>query len=377
MRGDRGRRPGAARAGLPRQGRRRRGAVRGRAAGARRRRSSSTRRSPRCGRCCAASSSTSPRERLTCSRGYAATVPRSSLAVIALLLAYRRGRRARRHRACRRRRTRGRRWPRSRPPVPGLGAEVIGNDFELRLRLPDGADVTVNRIGGARPLHARGGTLTWREHRLRHPRPDGSCRSASRSTARPWWSTCSAARGSAPAPWVPLAAGGDRAAAIGAWRPRLASGAGRERVRGDADRRGRRAAGRARGGGGGRRCVVVLVLSLLAALALAAVPERFRQLTAGGLAATSLLLAMAQVPMLYRAFPVSVLPDALRVAARGGGAGARRRRARGGRASRGRGGRSAWDVAVPRQWGNFTGPAARPLCSSLLAVNWHEAGDRS
>jgi len=55
--------------------------------------------------------------------------------------------------------------------------------------------------------------------------------------------------------------------------------------------------------------VVVLVLSVLAAQALAAVPERFRQLAAGGLAATALLLAMAQVPMLYRAFPVSVLPD--------------------------------------------------------------------
>ncbi len=55
--------------------------------------------------------------------------------------------------------------------------------------------------------------------------------------------------------------------------------------------------------------MVVLVLSLLAAQVLAAVPERFRQLTAGALAASSLLLAMAQVPMLYRAFPVSVLPS--------------------------------------------------------------------
>jgi FMN-dependent NADH-azoreductase len=33
--------------------------------------------------------------------------------------------------------------------------------------------VTVNRPA-ARPLHARGGTLTWREHRLRHALPDGS-----------------------------------------------------------------------------------------------------------------------------------------------------------------------------------------------------------
>jgi hypothetical protein len=56
-------------------------------------------------------------------------------------------------------------------------------------------------------------------------------------------------------------------------------------------------------------CVVVLVLAVLAVQALLAVPERFRQLAAGGLAATSLLLAMAQLPMLYRAFPVSVLPD--------------------------------------------------------------------
>jgi hypothetical protein len=56
-------------------------------------------------------------------------------------------------------------------------------------------------------------------------------------------------------------------------------------------------------------CVGVIVLSALPVLAIAAVPERFRSLTAGAFAATALLLAMAQVPMLYRAYPVSAMPD--------------------------------------------------------------------
>jgi hypothetical protein len=56
-------------------------------------------------------------------------------------------------------------------------------------------------------------------------------------------------------------------------------------------------------------CAAVIVLSALPVLAIAAVPERFRSLTAGAFAATALLLAMAQVPMLYRAYPVSAMPD--------------------------------------------------------------------
>ena len=99
------------------------------------------------------------------------------------------------------------------------------------------------------------------------------------------------------------------AAAIGAWRPRLSSALA---VSAFAVMLIGAAGGLLVGRGVGAAiaaCVVVLVLSLLAAQALAAVPERFRQLAAGALAATSLLLAMAQVPMLYRAFPVSVLPD--------------------------------------------------------------------
>ena len=56
-------------------------------------------------------------------------------------------------------------------------------------------------------------------------------------------------------------------------------------------------------------CIAVIVLSALPVLAIAAVPERFRSLTAGAFAATALLLTMAQVPMLYRAYPVSAMPD--------------------------------------------------------------------
>ncbi len=48
-------------------------------------------------------------------------------------------------------------------------------------------------------------------------------------------------------------------------------------------------------------CVAVIVLSAVPVLALAAVPVRFHSLTAGAFAAVALLLAMAQVPMLYRA----------------------------------------------------------------------------
>ena len=194
------------------------------------------------------------------------------------------------------------------PPVPGLGAEVVGNDFQVRLRVPHDADVTVDRIGGARPLHAHGGTLTWRDDRLRHPRPDGSVQIGFTINGAPVVVDFLSAKGQAPAPWVPLLLAA-MAAAIGAWRPRLSSALA---VSAFAVMLIGAAGGLLVGRGVGAAiaaCVVVLVLSLLAAQALAAVPERFRQLAAGGLAATSLLLAMAQVPMLYRAFPVSVLPD--------------------------------------------------------------------
>jgi hypothetical protein len=194
------------------------------------------------------------------------------------------------------------------PAVPGLAAEVVGNDFQVRLRLPRDAQVTVDRIGGARPLRARGGTLTWRDDRLRHPRPDGSVQIGFTVDGTPVVVGFASRKGDDPAPWVPLllalvaAGAGARwprassALAVSAFATMLIGAAGGLLV--------------GRGVGAAiAACVVVLVLSLLAAQALAAVPERFRQLAAGGLAGTSLLLAMAQVPMLYRAFPVSVLPD--------------------------------------------------------------------
>jgi hypothetical protein len=193
------------------------------------------------------------------------------------------------------------------PAVPGLVAEVVGNDFQVRLRIPDDADVTVERVG-AKPLHARGGTLTWRDDRLRHPRPDGSVQIGFTVGGTPVVVSFASRKESAPAPWIPLlltalaiAAGARRPAlsspfAVSAFAVMLIGAAGGLLV--------------GRGVGAAvAACVVVLVLSVLAAQALAAVPERFRQLAAGGLAATALLLAMAQVPMLYRAFPVSVLPD--------------------------------------------------------------------
>jgi len=194
------------------------------------------------------------------------------------------------------------------PAVPGLGAQVVGNDFQVRLRLPADAAVTVPRIGGKPPLHTRGGTLTWRDDRLRHPRPDGSVQIGFTLAGAPVVVSFASHRGSAPAPWVPLLLT-LLVAALGAWRPRLSSALA---VSAFAVMLIGAAGGLLVGRGVGAAIaavIVVLVLSLLAAQALAAVPERFRQLAAGGLAATSLLLAMAQVPMLYKAFPVSVLPD--------------------------------------------------------------------
>jgi hypothetical protein len=194
------------------------------------------------------------------------------------------------------------------PAVPGLVAAVVGNDFQVRLHLPPGAAVTVPRIGGARPLHATGGTLTWRDDRLRHPHPDGTVQIGFTVNGTPVVVDFVSRRGASPSPWVPLLLAA-AAIAVGALRPRLgpalAVAAFAVMLIG--------AAGGLLVGrgvlGAVVACVVVLVLSLLAAQVLAAVPERFRQLTAAALAASSLLLAMAQVPMLYRAFPVSVLPD--------------------------------------------------------------------
>jgi hypothetical protein len=196
------------------------------------------------------------------------------------------------------------------PAVPGLRAHVVGNDFQLRLKLPGSADVVVNRTAGGRPLHARGGTLTWRDDRLRHPLPDGTIQIGFTVAGAPVMVDLVSRRGADPSPWPALALG-LLALALGILRPRLATslavaafvvmlvGAAGGLLEG----RGTVAAGAA--------CVVVVLLSALAPLVIAAVPERFRALTAGALAATALLLAMAQVPMLYRAFPVSVLPDTL------------------------------------------------------------------
>ncbi len=194
------------------------------------------------------------------------------------------------------------------PAVAGLSAEVIGNDFELRLHLPDGAEVTVNRSAGERPLRAVGGTLTWREHRLRHPLPDGTLQIGLTLAGEPVVIDLRSRRGSAPSPWPPLVLG-LIALAVGILRPRwaagLAVGAFVAMLLG--------AAGGFLEGRGVLAavvlCVVVTGLSAAAVLAIAAVPARFRSLTAGAVAAVALLLAMAQVPMLYRAYPVSALPD--------------------------------------------------------------------
>jgi hypothetical protein len=194
------------------------------------------------------------------------------------------------------------------PAVPGLTATVVGNDFQVRLHLPPDAQATVPRIGGARPLHATGGTLTWRDDRLRHPHPDGTVQIGFTVNGAPVVVDFASRRGSSPSPWPPLLLAA-AAIMLGALRPRLgpalAVAAFVVMLIGAA---GGLLVGRGVVGAI-IAVVVVLVLSLLAAQVLAAVPERFRQLTAGALAASSLLLAMAQVPMLYRAFPVSVLPS--------------------------------------------------------------------
>jgi hypothetical protein len=196
------------------------------------------------------------------------------------------------------------------PAVPGLRAVVIGNDFDLRLYLPDGAEVVVNRTGGARPLRQTGGTLTWREHRLRHPLPDGTLQIGFTLAGRPVVLDLESRRGTAPSPWPPIVL---VAAALVAgllrprWAPGLAVGAFVAMLIG--------AAGGLVEGRGALSavvlCVAVIVLSAVPVLAIAAVPERFRSLTAGAFAATALLLTMAQVPMLYRAYPVSAMPDAV------------------------------------------------------------------
>ena len=80
-------------------------------------------------------------------------------------------------------------------------------------------------------------------------------------------------------------------------------------------------------------CAAVVVASIAAVLTIAAVPEKFRALTAGAFAATALLLAMAQVPILYRSYPVSEMPDVVARGVRGGHPGTGRRRARGRRRS--------------------------------------------
>lgn len=193
------------------------------------------------------------------------------------------------------------------PAVPGLRAEVIGNDFELRLHLPDGAEVTVNRAG-ARPLHQVGGTLTWREHRLRHPRPDGTLQIGLTLAGKPVVLDLVSQRREAPSPWPPIVLA-VVAVAVGLlrprWAPALAVGAFVAMLLGAAG-------GLVEGRGAVSAvvvCIAVIVLSAVPVLALAAVPVRFQSLTAGAFAAVALLLAMAQVPMLYRPYPVSAMPD--------------------------------------------------------------------
>ncbi len=193
------------------------------------------------------------------------------------------------------------------PAVPGLRAAVIGNDFELRLHLPEGAEVIVNRTAGARPLRQTGGTLTWRDHRLRHPLPNGRLQIGFTLAGTPVVLDLQSRRGKPPSPWPPIVLGAVTLVA-GLWRPRwapsLAVGAFVAMLLG--------AAGGLVEGRGVTAAVVlcgaVIVLSALPVLAIAAVPERLRSLTAGAFASTALLLAMAQVPMLYRAHPVSALP---------------------------------------------------------------------
>lgn len=194
------------------------------------------------------------------------------------------------------------------PAVPGLRAEVVGNDFQLRLRLPAGAAVTVNRSAGERPIRATGGTLTWREHRLRHPAPDGTLQIGFTLDGSPVVVDLLSRRGAAPSPWpaVLLAAA---LVLLGALRPRLVSvlavAAFGVMLVG--------AAGGIMVGRGTTAAVVaaavVALLALAIALGLAAVPARFRPLAAGGVAATALLFVMAQTPMLYRPFPVSAFGD--------------------------------------------------------------------
>ncbi len=194
------------------------------------------------------------------------------------------------------------------PAVPGLRAEVVGNDFQLRLYLPDGAEAIVNRTAGARPLRQTGGTLTWREHRLRHALPDGRLQIGLTLAGTPVVIDLVSRRSDAPSPWPAIVLG---VVAIIAgllrprWAPGLAVGAFVTMLLG--------AAGGLVEGRGALAavilCAAVIVLSALPVLAIAAVPERFRSLTAGAFAATALLLAMAQVPMLYRAYPVSAMPD--------------------------------------------------------------------
>jgi hypothetical protein len=195
------------------------------------------------------------------------------------------------------------------PAVAGLRAVVLGNDFQLRLHLPPGADATVNRTAGARPLHARGGTLTWREHRLRHPRPDGRLQIGFTLAGAPVLIDLRSTRGTVPSPWPPVLLC-VIALIVGILRPRWASGIA---VSAFAAMLAGAAGGLLEGRGtvaAGVAGVLVLLLSFGSAMTIAAMPERFRALTAGAFAATALLLAMAQVPMLFRAFPVSVLPDA-------------------------------------------------------------------
>lgn len=195
------------------------------------------------------------------------------------------------------------------PAVAGLRVQVIANDFQLRLHLPDEAEVTVNRPA-ARPLHARGGTLTWREHRLRHALPDGSLQIGFTLAGKPVVINLHSESGDEPSPWPPLVLG-LIAIAVGILRPRwvtgLAVGAFVAMLLG--------ALGGLTEGRGAisavALCVVGIVLSAACVLTIVAVPERYRALAAGGFAATALLLAMAQLPMLYRAYPVSEMPDAV------------------------------------------------------------------
>jgi hypothetical protein len=194
--------------------------------------------------------------------------------------------------------------------VAGLGVEVLGNDFQLRLHLPPGAAVTVNRTAGNRPLHASGGTVTWREHRLRHPRPDGTLQIGFTLAGTPVLIDLHSTSGSEPSPWPPLLLG-VIVLIVGLLRPRWASGLA---VSAFAVMLAGAAGGLLVGRGAVAAvvaCVVLVVLSAGSAITISAMPERFRTLTAAGFAATALLLALAQLPMLYRAYPVSTLPDAV------------------------------------------------------------------